>query len=127
MNILEKRKDSGDELLKGRFIRKVLSKTSRDLDQATFKKMKERGFKSNDFFDGRVFSVSDLELTYEHFAKHRFVDMRTRETKGIRKKKKSHPVHNRIIWGHFNNVVRELAYGFTEEVKNELSKLNSND
>lgn len=127
MNILEKRKDKGDEILKGRFFQKVLYETSKDLDQATFRKMRERGFRSNDFFTGRVFSVSDIELHYEHFAKHRFVDMRTRNVHGKRKKKKYHPIHNRIVWGHFNNIVRELSYGFTEEVKRELSKLNSEE
>ncbi len=123
MNVLDKRKDKGNEILKGRFVRKVLQENARDLDQATFKKMKERGFKTPDFFTGRTFSVSDIEMKYEHFAKHRFVDMRTRETKGTRKKKKSHPIHNRIVWGHYNNVVRELAFGFTQEIKNELSKI----
>lgn len=125
MNLLQKRKDSGDDIIKGRFTRKVLQGTSKDLDQATFKKMKERGFKTNDFFTDRVFSVSDIELKYEHYAKHRFVDMRTRAVDGQRKKKKSHPIHNRIVWGHYNNIIRELAFGFTEEIKNELSKLNS--
>jgi hypothetical protein len=126
MNILENRKDKGNEILKNRFIGKVLRQTADDLNRATFKKMKERGFKTNDFYSGRAFSVSGVELKYEHFAKHRFVDMRTRITDGVRKKKKSHPIHNRIVWGHYNNVIRELAYGFTEEIKNELSKLNSN-
>lgn len=125
MNLLKKRKDKGNEILKNRFIKKVLQENSRDLDQATFKKMKERGFRSDDFFTKRVFTVSDVELRYEQLAKHRFVDMRSRISNGVRKKKKSHPIHNRIVWGHYNNIVRELAFGFTEEVKNELFKINN--
>jgi hypothetical protein len=38
-------------------------------------------------------------------------------------KKKSHPIYNKIVWGHYNNIVRELAYGYTDAVKAEMRSL----
>jgi hypothetical protein len=32
------------------------------------------------------------------------------------------PVHNKIIWGHFNNIIFKLAYGFTEDVKQSIAR-----
>jgi hypothetical protein len=55
--------------------------------------------------------------------KHRFVDMKTIQTDKGKKKKKNHPIYNKIIWEHYNNVIRELSFGFTEAAKEELRKL----
>ena len=49
--------------------------------------------------------------------------MKTIQTDKGKKKKKNHPIYNKIIWEHYNNVIRELSFGFTEAAKEELRKL----
>lgn len=111
-----------NEILKGRFIKRVFSETSVDIEKAVSKEITSREFESAEWGD-RSFTVSDSALSYQHLGRHRFVDMKTRNTKQGKKRKKNHPIHNRIIFGHYNNIVRELKYGFTEAVKEELKSI----
>lgn len=60
------------------------------------------------------------ELQITHLARQRFLDMKTRETKSGKKRKRAFPIHNRILWGHLNQIVGRLKYGFTEEIKRTL-------
>lgn len=111
-----------DEILKGRFIKRVFQEAGADIISAQTKYMNSRGFESPEW-KNRNFNTSDSALTIQHLGRHRFVDMRTRNSKSGKKKKKSHPVHNRIIFGHYNFIVRELSYGFTQSVVEELKQL----
>lgn len=111
-----------DDILKGRFAKRVFQQTGADIDQAQTKYMNSRGFESPQW-NTRQFITSDSALTIQHLARHRFVDMRTRNTASGKKKKKNHPIHNRIMFGHYNNIIRELKFGFTDAVKEELKKL----
>lgn len=117
MNLIENRKANHEDIIKGRFIRKVLTDTSKEMDQAQRKKMS--GFRSQ-FWNSRSFTITDNQLDYSHLRQHRFVDMRSRNTKDGKQKKKSHPIHNRIIMGNYNNIVKELKFGFTDAVKEQL-------
>lgn len=123
MNITESRKQISDLVLEGRFIRKVLGEASKDIDQAQRKYMSSRGFENNDWYNARGFSVSDTTMDYTHLKKHRFVDMKYRNTKKGKVKRKAHPIHNKIIYGHYNNIVKELHFGFVESVKQEMRKM----
>lgn len=111
-----------EEILKGRFVKRVFSETSVDIDKSVGSEIRSRGF-SDATWGMRSFHSSDSALTYQHLGKHRFVDMKTRNTPKGKKRKKNHAIHNRIIFGHYNNVIRELKYGFTDAVKEELLKL----
>lgn len=110
-----------NEILKGRFIKRVFSETSVDIEKAVNKEITSRGFESTEWSD-RSFTVSDSALSYQHLGRHRFVDMKTRNTKQGKKHKKNHPIHNRIIFGHYNNIVRELRYGFTDAVVEQMKR-----
>ena len=123
-NLLQKRSDATDDIIKGRYIRKVFIDTAKDIDSSQRKLMESRGFQNDDWFTGRSFNVTDNALEETHLKKHRFVDMKniTSKKEG-RHTKKNHPVYNRIIWGHYNNVIREMAFGFTEAVKEQLRTL----
>jgi DNA-binding cell septation regulator SpoVG len=122
MNLIETRRENHEDIIKGRFIRKVLTETSQDIDKAQREKMSS--FRSG-FWKNRTFTVTDTNMIYSHLKQHRFVDMRSRKTKEGKKKKKSHPIHNRIIMGHYNNIVKEMKFGFTDAVKESLTKNNS--
>jgi len=123
MNLLDKRQDNSDDIIKGRFIRKVFEETGKDIDTAQTKYMTARGFETSNWYSGRSFSVTDNSMDMEVLKKHRFVDMKTITTDKGKHSKKSHPIYNKIVWGHYNNVVRQMAYGFTDSIKDELSRL----
>ena len=123
MNLLQKRTNSNDEILKGLFIQQQLREESKDIKQAQTSLMSSRGFNSPEFYDGRSFSVSDNKMTYTHLTKHRFVDMKTRNTSKGKVKKNSHPIHNRILFGHFNNIIKRMSFGYTQAVKEQMQEL----
>ena len=122
MNVLQNRTNRAEEILQGKFIKKALEETGKDIQKLQDKQM--NSFNS-DFWNKRTYTVSDGTLVHKHDKRQRFVDMKTRtNSKGTKSKKKSYAVHNRIIWGQYNNLTRELAYGYTEAVKDELRQLN---
>ena len=108
-----------NEILEGRFIKRVFTESAKEIDKAVSKVISTRGFENTDWND-RSFQTSDSALQYTHLKKFRFVDMKTRSTKTGKKRKKSYPLHNKIIWGNYSNIVRELSVGFTEGVKEQL-------
>jgi hypothetical protein len=123
MTPIESRENLSDQILEGRFIRRVLQDTSKDIDRAQRKLISGRGFENSDWNTDRGFTITTDTLEYSHLKKHRFVDMKTRVSSKGKKSKKSHPIHNRVIWGHYNNVIKELHFGFTNAVKEELRNL----
>lgn len=123
MNRIQSRENFSEQILEKRFTARVLRDTAKDIDEAQRKVMSSRGFESNDWFSDRSFTTTESQLDYSHLKKHRFVDMKFRNSKEGRKRKKNHPVHNRIIWGHYNSMIKQLHFGFTNAVKEELRNL----
>lgn len=122
MSILKERADKMEEILQGRFIRRALQDTARSIDKIQSKNMS--GFKQ-DFWNNRSFTVNDGIMIHKHDKRQRFLDMRRRTNKdGSKNPKKSRVVHNKIIYGTYNYLVRELANGFTEAVKQELRTID---
>lgn len=109
------------KVLEGRFINKVLTEESQDINDEISTRMS--GF-STSTSRGRNFVVRDHELTYSHPMRNRFIDMKTRQTEKGKIKKKNYKVHNNVLFGYANNIVRRLSYGFTEDVKKEMMKLD---
>lgn len=123
MPLLESRENLSQQILERRFIRRVLQDSSKDIDKAQQSYMSGRGFEQNNWYSGRSFQVTENELGYTHLKKHRFNDMKFRTSKKGKNRRKSHPIHNKIIWGHYNNMIKELHFGFTNAVKEELRNL----
>jgi len=120
-NLFENRSNSENLILEKKFIRKKLEETSQEIQRVQDSRM--ASFNS-DFWNNRKFSVTDNQLDLEHLKVHRFVDMRRRTLKdGAKINKKSYPIHNRVVMGQYSQLTRELAYGFTEEVKNQLRQM----
>ena len=121
MNVLQERQKRAEEILQGKFIQRKLEETSKEIDRLQTQEMSD--FRSS-FWNNRSFSVSNGKLTYKHDKRHRFVDMKTRMRKdGSKNRKKSRSIHNKIIWGQYNYLTRELAYGYTDAVKAEIQSL----
>ena len=120
MNVLQERQKRAEEILQGKFIQRKLEETSKEIDRLQTQEMSD--FRSS-FWNNRTFNVSNGKLTYKHDKRHRFVDMKMRNTKKGKVRKKSHPIHNRILWGHYNSIIKELHFGFTHAVQEELRKI----
>ena len=121
MNVLQERQKRAEEILQGKFIQRKLEETSKEIDRLQTQEMSD--FRSS-FWNNRSFSVSNGKLTYKHDKRHRFVDMKTRMRKdGSKNRKKSRSIHNKIIWGQYNYLTRELAYGYTDAIKAEIQSL----
>ena len=120
MNIFEKRAGSGESNLEERFIAQVLQEEANEI-AAEQDKIFSR-FNNSDWKNNRSFEVKGTTLEEKHLPKHRFVDMKTRETRAGKIKKRNYPVHNKIMYGHANDIVRGISFGFTEQVKAEMKK-----
>lgn len=120
-NLFENRTNPENLILEKKFIRQKLEETSQEIQRVQDSRM--ASFNS-DFWNNRKFSVTDNQLDFEHLKVHRFVDMRRRTLKdGTKINKKSYPIHNRVVMGQYSQLTRELAYGFTEEIKNQLRQM----
>uniref|UniRef100_UPI002301F45F hypothetical protein n=1 Tax=Tenacibaculum soleae TaxID=447689 RepID=UPI002301F45F len=106
----------------GRFVNHVLSEASNELDDDIKERMSS--FTSS-FWQQRNFSISGNKLTYTTKKVHRFQDMKTRQTKNGVIKKKRTQMHNKPIFGHLNNIIRELNFGFTKAIKAKFMQLES--
>lgn len=124
MSLRADRKQTHDAILKGRFVQDILGISSKEIDEAIKERMS--GFNSP-FWSQRNFSVQNNMLIYTHKPVHRFVDMKTRLSNGTINKKKNHPIHNKVVFGHLNNIIRELSFGFTDALKYEINQLDNTD
>ena len=121
MSLRDQRNKTREAILEGRFISHVLSQESKDLDQDIGSKV--ANFNSS-FWADRNFSVHENTMTYVHLKQHRFVDMKVRDSARGRKSKVFHNVHNRLLFGHANEIVKELTVGFTDGVRDQMMQMD---
>ena len=122
MSLRADRQQTQKAILEGRFIKKVLQENAEDIDQDI--QQKTAGF-SSPIWSMRNFAVIDNKMVYTHPKVMRFLDMKTRQSVNGINRKKRHKVHNAPIYGHLNNIIRQLNFGFTEAIKNDLSQLDN--
>lgn len=108
-----------NDILKGRFISRILREEGQNIEQAKLRAVSQ--FTSRNNFAAQ-YTNNDTTLTMTHPMVLRFIDMKTRNTKKGKIRKKSHPVHNKIIFGHANNLVRRISFEYTSEMKEMLMK-----
>jgi len=124
MSLLQKRKDNARAIQEGKFIEITLTNEGNEINQAIDNAMSS--FRSA-FWRDKSMNVRSNTLEYRHKKQHRFNDMKTRTSasKGTIRKKRN-IIHNKIIYGHLNNIARELSFGFTDAVVEDLKKLENN-
>lgn len=131
MGLLDQR-NTNIGVIEGRFIESTLKEYGERVMKGSKKIMVERGFSSPIWNRAKV-AVNQNVLDYDVALAQRFVDMKTRTSKGYtsgtkkrppgKKPKKHHPVHNKIVMGHKKHLVRTLSFGFTEKVKRQMKEL----
>lgn len=122
MDLLADRKKTSDAIAEGRYITHVLQENSDEINLEVKDRMSSF---SSPFWSERNFDVQDNTLVYTTLKKHRFVDMKTRQTDAGKKRKKAHPIHNKPIFGHLNRIIKDLNHGFTEAVKQKFKNLET--
>lgn len=109
-------KRSNKRVIEQKYIEQVLKEEAQNIESAQDDIFSNRNI-SNVIRSTRSFSVNDKTLTLRHHIRQRFDDM-----KKVRfLKQKSTGAHNKVIWGHFNNIIFKLAYGYTKDVKNQIA------
>ena len=121
MNLRNQRNQTKEAILNGRFVEHVLNKNAKLLDANIKRGMAD--FQSA-FWNQRNFNVSGNILAYTHLKQHRFADMKTRQTKHGRIRKKHYQIHNKPAFGVANEIVRELTFGFTDALKAQLMQFD---
>ncbi|WP_018676131.1 hypothetical protein [Riemerella columbina] len=131
MGLLDERK-SEKGIIEGRFIKAMLEQYGEDVLKSSKRVRSRNQFRSSKWERSSI-SVSDNAVDYRIPAPMRFVDMKTRKSKGYtrgtrkvpggKRKKKNYPVHNKPTMVHKKFLVKSLSYGFTEEVKQQFRAL----
>ncbi len=103
-------------ILERRFITQVLQEEGKNIIDEQNRIDLKFDFKATG--KGRSFHVNENELVLEHNIIQRFRDMN--RIKG--RKQVSTRQHNRVIFGHFNNIIGSLRFGFTDAIQKELSQ-----
>jgi len=116
-------------ILERKFVKQVLQHEGHELVRAHQREIRSRleqhSGKTLSTLKSWVHSNANAsgELNVQHLKRQRFLDMKTRTTKaGLKVRKKQFPIHNRIVFGHLNNVIRQLKFGFTEAIQEQLKQ-----
>lgn len=121
MDLVKERSQPSKDLLEKRFIDRILREEATELDHNQTQLMASRGFTNTQLYNTRGFKVANNTLEYTHPTVLRFIDMKTRtNAKGVKQIKKSHPVHNKLLYGMVNNMLRRLQFEYTDRMKKLL-------
>lgn len=121
MSLRKQRNDTREAILEGRFITHVLKKVGDDMNADIDKRIS--GFSSS-FWVDKTMTTNKNVLTYRHQREHRFIDMRSRKSLRGNRRKRFYAIHNRPIYGHANEIVKELTVGFTDGVREQMKQMD---
>lgn len=121
MNILDKNRPKLGGLLEKRYIAKILREEGDNIEEAI---QHEMSTFSGQTKSGRSMDVLNTTLLYRHKKKHRFIDMKKRQTKAGIIRKKSYPIHNRVLYGHISEIIVRLKWGLTNHVVKQMQKMD---
>lgn len=120
MNLIGERASQNEGMIMAAFQRRILKKHADKISQKQDGAMPNFKDSSN---ANRTFEVDDDSLIYRHKGLLRMVEIkRLTIPKGTKKYKraKTYPVHNRIIMGHFGQIGRDLTFGFSDQIRDEI-------
>lgn len=109
-------KRSNKRIIEQKYIQQVLQEEAANIQSAQDEIFTNRNIPSI-IRNARTFTVSNSVLTHKHDIRQRFDDMK-RVRYGKQKPTKA---HNKVIWGHYNNIIFKLEYGLIQDVKNQIA------
>ena len=120
MDLVGQRKENGEKLILAAFQRRMLQKHADKINEKQNAKMPKFSDSSN---ASRTFTVDDDTMIYQHKGLLRMVEMKRltkpRKTEKY-KRKKTYDIHNRIIMGHFGQLGRDLTFGLSDSIRDEI-------
>jgi len=125
-NVIANRAENADHVLKKRFIKRVLTQEGNSILSEQKKRMQEYSFQNPNFSRTNL-NVSDFVATFTFAKLHRLVNIKTRKTRQGVIAKKAYPIYNQLVFGHLNNIIKEISFGFTDAVIHEMKKLEQMD
>jgi len=124
---------SDSSWIKQNFVGQVLRERGNEMMQRQTAAMRKKlQFHTGHLVDDRSLKVEvgngfDGCLTMTHPDYARYLDMRRRVLRDGVYKTRRLRIHNRFVMAAYYGIARDLMYGFTEEVKNGLRDLFSQD
>lgn len=113
MSATENLQNRNKSIIERRYISNTLKETGDFIESSQDRLFSRFNFKSSDISEKRSLTVTNNKLTLLHLAKTRFIDMKRINGRT----KKRYPIHNNIVMGYYNGLIRKLHFGFTQEVK----------
>lgn len=106
------------KFIEQKYIERVLNQEASNIFEAQNRVLARFNPKSiNKIRSNRRFTVKGTSLEVTHTKLQRFIDM-----KNIRGQKRNPiPVHNKVVYTHFNQIINRLAFGLTDDVKQLLA------
>lgn len=121
------KRGSGDDILERRFILQTLREQGREIHKDQTKVIEKHDLiLSRDMLRDRTEEASqsgmsgELELRFRKYL--RFHDMKKKKKPGQKRRGRAYPLYNKILFGRLAEIQKRLRFGFTEEVKKELSQ-----
>lgn len=117
MSAIQNLQNRNKSIIERRYISNTLKETGEHIDSSQQRLFNNFNFKSNNIRAKRSFIVTDNKLEFKHLLKERFIDMKRINGQN----KKRYPIHNNIVMGYFNGLVRKLSFGLTQSVRNTIA------
>ncbi|WP_422105592.1 hypothetical protein [Winogradskyella sp.] len=105
---------SGRNLITNIYIQRVLGQSAKDIIEAQNRVLSSANPKEKkNIIASRRYVVSGTQLNFTHSKQQRFIDMR----RVAGRKRKSIPLHNKVIYKEFSNIIAQIKFGLTEDVQ----------
>lgn len=104
-------------IIERRYISNTLEETGDFIDTSQQRLFNNFNFNSNDIRSKRSFIVTNDTLEFTHLLKERFIDMKRLNGRD----KKRYPIHNTVVIGYYNRLIRKLHFGLTQDVRASIA------
>lgn len=119
-----------DTIVKKEFVKRILKEESERFERNQGNAMRKLlQFHTGDTESMRKFTVTsadhyDGKLSLRHLARERFLDVKkkTRSRSSRRIRKRSYPIHNTFVFGHYYSIANRLMVDFTNEVAEGIKR-----
>lgn len=111
---------NANNIIEQKYIERILNKEAKSIIASQNRILaKYNPAQKDHIISKRRFTVKGSNnLEFVHAMSQRFIDMK--RLRGA--KKKAIPVHNQIIYTHFNNIINQLAFGLTDDIRQMIAK-----
>jgi len=107
-----------NSIVEKKFIKDTLQRSAQRIGSRQQTALSNSALRGKNVLRNRKISTPNTTIHIEHLMRQRFTDMKSLGGKPNRKRVQ---LHNTIIISEYNQIFNELSYGFTEEIKTQIS------